>query len=99
MPVGAASVVFAASVNSALQLAVEPVMRGRVMALFSVVFLGSTPIGGPLMGWIATAADPPTALALGGVVAVVAGLAARVAFTRNGIAPHVAIARAETAGA
>ena len=44
---GAASVTFAASVNSTLQLAVAPEMRGRVMALYSVVFLGSTPIGGP----------------------------------------------------
>jgi MFS family permease len=94
VPVGAASVVFAASINSALQLAVEPAMRGRVMALFSVVFLGSTPIGGPLMGWIASAADPRTALALGGVAAIAAGLAARAAFTRNGIAPHDAIVRA-----
>ena len=44
-PLGAASVTLAASVNSALQLASEPEMRGRVMALYSVVFLGSTPIG------------------------------------------------------
>jgi MFS family permease len=43
---GAASVTFAATINSSLQLAVAPHMRGRVMALYSVVFLGSTPIGG-----------------------------------------------------
>ena len=42
-PLGAASVMLAASVNSALQLASDPVMRGRVMALYSIVFLGSTP--------------------------------------------------------
>jgi MFS family permease len=82
VPVGAASVVFAASVNSFLQLAVAPHMRGRVMALYSVVFLGSTPIGGPLMGWIAGAAGPRTALALGGLVAVGAGVWARAAFAR-----------------
>ncbi len=45
--VGAASVTFSAGLNSAMQLAAEPAMRGRVMALYSVVFLGSTPIGGP----------------------------------------------------
>jgi MFS family permease len=85
VPVGAASVVFAASVNSFLQLAVAPHMRGRVMALYSVVFLGSTPIGGPLMGWVAGAAGPRAALALGGLAAVGAGLWARAAFSRSGI--------------
>ena len=50
VPLGAASVTFAAGVNSTLQVAVEPVMRGRVMALYSIVFLGSTPIGAPLVG-------------------------------------------------
>jgi len=86
VPVGAASVVFAASVNSFLQLAVAPHMRGRVMALYSVVFLGSTPIGGPLMGWIASAAGPRVALALGGLVALAAAAWARAAFARTGIA-------------
>ena len=53
VPLGAASVTFAAGVNSALQIAVEPTMRGRVMSLYSIVFLGSTPIGAPLVGWLA----------------------------------------------
>src|SRR3712207_2770563 len=56
VPLGAASVTFAAGVNSALQLAAEPQMRGRVMALYSVVFLGSTPVGAPLVGWVAEVA-------------------------------------------
>jgi MFS family permease len=86
VPVGAASVVFAASVNSFLQLAVAPHMRGRVMALYSVVFLGSTPIGGPLMGWIAGTASPRAALALGGAVALGAAVWVRAAFARAGIA-------------
>ncbi len=45
VPLGMVTVTFAAGVNSTLQLAVDPAMRGRVMALYSVVFLGSTPIG------------------------------------------------------
>ena len=69
---GAAAVTFAATINSTLQLAVAPEMRGRVMALYSVVFLGSTPIGGPLAGWLAQAYDPRVALLLAGI----AGLAA-----------------------
>ncbi|HET8975308.1 MAG TPA: MFS transporter [Solirubrobacterales bacterium] len=81
-PLGAASVTFAASVNSALQLASDPVMRGRVMALYSVVFLGSTPIGGPLAGWLSETLDPRAALVMAGVAGIVAGLLARGAFAR-----------------
>jgi len=82
VPLGAASVTFAAGVNSALQLAVSPEMRGRVMALYSMVFLGSTPIGGPLSGWLAETWSPRLSLLVGGVAAVVAALAARTAFSR-----------------
>ena len=63
---GAAAVTFAATINSTLQLAVAPEMRGRVMALYSVVFLGSTPIGGPLTGWLAQTYDPRVDPAAGG---------------------------------
>ncbi|HET7768632.1 MAG TPA: MFS transporter [Chloroflexota bacterium] len=49
---GAASTAFSATVNAILQLQAEPAMRGRVVALFSMVFLGSTPIGGPAVGYV-----------------------------------------------
>jgi MFS family permease len=81
-PLGAASVTLAASINSALQLASAPSMRGRVMALYSVVFLGSTPIGAPLAGWLSEAIDPRAALVMAGVAALLAGLLAKVAFER-----------------
>ena len=83
---GAAGVTFAAGVNSALQLAVEPAMRGRVMALYSVVFLGSTPIGGPLAGWLAAAAGPRAGLVLGAAGALVAALGAWAILHRAGTA-------------
>jgi MFS family permease len=82
---GALSVTFSASANSALQLAVDPAMRGRVMALYSVVFLGSTPIGSPLVGWLAEVAGPRSGLILGAVAAMLAGLAARAAYARAGL--------------
>jgi MFS family permease len=85
-PLGAASVMLAATVNSALQLAADPVMRGRVMALYSIVFLGSTPIGAPLAGYLSEAIDPRAALVMAGVAGIVAGLAARTAFARMSIA-------------
>ena len=58
VPLGAMTVTFSAGVNSTMQLAVAPAMRGRVMALYSVVFLGSTPIGAPLVGWLAGVGGP-----------------------------------------
>jgi MFS family permease len=80
---GAASVTFAAGVNSTLQLEVAADMRGRVMALYSVVFLGSTPIGGPLTGWLAQVAGPRAGLALGGASALVAAAAAGAVLRRR----------------
>lgn len=79
---GAAAVTFAATINSSLQLAVSPEMRGRVMALYSVVFLGSTPIGGPIAGWLSQAYDPRVALLLAGVSGLSAAWAAHVCFAR-----------------
>jgi MFS family permease len=81
-PLGAATVTLAASVNSSLQLAAEPSLRGRVMALYSIVFLGTTPIGGPLSGWLSEAIDPRAALVMAGVAGITAGLLARFAFDR-----------------
>jgi MFS family permease len=77
---GAAAVTFAATINSTLQLAVSPEMRGRVMALYSVVFLGSTPIGAPLTGWLAQSYDPRVALLLAGVSGLAAAWAAHISF-------------------
>jgi MFS family permease len=79
---GAAAVTFAATINSTLQLAVTPEMRGRVMALYSVVFLGSTPIGAPLTGWLAQSYDPRVALLLAGISGLSAAWAAHVCFAR-----------------
>jgi MFS family permease len=89
---GAAAVTFAATINSTLQLAVEPAMRGRVMALYSVVFLGSNPIGGPLTGWLAQTYDPRAALLLAAVAGLSAAWAARVSLARIG--PRASKARA-----
>jgi MFS family permease len=70
--VGACSVTFLALGNATLQLASEPAMRGRVMSLWSVAFLGSTPVGGPLVGLIAEHLGARYGLATGGLAAVAA---------------------------
>jgi MFS family permease len=65
-----------------MQLSSRPEMRGRVMAIYSIVFLGGTPIGAPLAGWTAEVIGPRWAFALGGAIAVGAGLAGLWAFRR-----------------
>lgn len=72
--VGAASIAFLALANTTLQLTAAPEMRGRVMALWSIAFLGTTPIGGPLVGWISEEMGPRVGLALGGAATIVAAV-------------------------
>jgi MFS family permease len=78
IPLGAMSVTFAAGVNSTLQLGASPAMRGRVMAL-----LGSTPIGGPIVGGLAEVAGPRSGLVLAGIAAIAAGVGGWIAFARR----------------
>ncbi len=70
--VGAASVSFISVANSTLQLGSAPHMRGRVMGLWIVAFQGSTPIGGPLIGWIISRTDARAGLAVGSAAALAA---------------------------
>jgi MFS family permease len=58
-------------------------MRGRVMALYSILFLGSTPIGGPLSGWLAEQAGTRWSLMMGAVAAVISGAVVLAALRRR----------------
>ena len=69
---GAASIAFIATANSELQLQAQPAMRGRVMALYSMAFLGSTPIGGPLIGAISEWTNPRVSIAVGAIATLLA---------------------------
>ena len=69
---GAASIFFAAMCNTTIQLTASPEMRGRVMALYTVAFMGSTPIGGPIVGFIGQAFGGRASLAVGGLATLVA---------------------------
>jgi MFS family permease len=80
--VGAASVTFLSKGNSTLQLAAAPQMRGRVMALWSVAFLGSTPIGGPVAGAVSQHIGSRWGLALGALACVVAAALGTMALRR-----------------
>jgi MFS family permease len=72
--VGFASVSFLAMTNSTLQLETDPQMRGRVMALWAVAFMGTTPIGGPLIGWITTETNARVGLGVGAASCFIAAL-------------------------
>ena len=74
LPLGVASIVFFVTANSTLQLTSRPDMRGRVMALYGIVFLGTTPIGAPIAGWVGEHLGPRVAFAGGGLVALATGL-------------------------
>ncbi|MCL4393839.1 MAG: MFS transporter, partial [Chloroflexi bacterium] len=83
--VGIFSILFTSLGNSILQLESEPQMRGRVMAFWSIAFLGSTAIGGPIIGWIGEQ-EPRWGLAVGGLAAIVAAVLGAV--TLNGPRPR-----------
>jgi MFS family permease len=72
--VGAAGIAFAITANSTLQLTADQRMRGRVMSLYSVIFLGSTPIGGAIAGVVGEAWGARAGLVLGAAAAAGAGV-------------------------
>jgi MFS family permease len=78
VPTGAAALVFSVANNSFVQLGADPQVRGRVMALYFMCFMGGTPLGAPLIGWIAEHFGAPWGLILGGAVCVLAALVAAV---------------------
>ena len=93
--VGAASVSLMAIGNSTMQLGAAPTMRGRVMALWFVAFQGSTPIGGPAVGWVIAWAGARAGLGLGGVVCFVAAAGGALALRHLRRQPPARPARAD----
>jgi MFS family permease len=74
IPTGVALLTFNTTANAVMQLSVPASMRGRVMGLYMLVFAGSSPIGAPLLGWLAEVFGPRSSLIIGGVVSVAAVL-------------------------
>ena len=72
--IGAAALTFTNATNSLMQLTTEPAMRGRVMALRVAVALGATPVGAPLVGWVANHLGPRWALGVGAASGFAAAL-------------------------
>lgn len=83
IPVGFASLTMMTAANSTIQMTTDPQMRGRVMALYMMVFLGATPIGSPIVGWIAEAYGPRWSIGIGSITAILVAIGAAVWTRRN----------------
>jgi predicted MFS family arabinose efflux permease len=81
--IGAAVLIFGNATNSIMQLSTEPAMRGRVMALRIAIALGGTPIGAPIVGWVANHYGPRRALWIGAAAAFAAALVAMYVMARR----------------
>jgi MFS family permease len=92
VPVGAAGIAFTAMSNGVIQTECAPEMRGRVAALFTVAFLGSTPIGGPIIGWVSQQVGPRAGLWVGGVATLVVTVAAIAGIRRHREVPRQMLA-------
>jgi MFS family permease len=92
IPCGVATLTLSTSSNTSIQLGTSPQMRGRVMSLYLLVFMGGTPIGAPLIGWLATAAGPRWSLIVGGIASTIASVWCGLALARRtnvSVQPHL----------
>lgn len=87
IPVGVATIVMISGANAVIQLRATPEMRGRALALTAVVFIGSTPIGGPIAGWVSERFGAAAGIWLGAVACLLAGLWTLRELRRLGIQP------------
>jgi len=84
VPTGVAMIIYTTAANSSTQLNTTPEMRGRVMGLYMLVFLGGTPLGSPLAGWVAEVAGARLSMIAGGVISMVATVVITAVLARNG---------------
>jgi len=83
IPTGLCAITTLNTANSAVQLSVSPVMRGRVMALYMAIFMGGTPIGAPVIGWIGSAFGARWTILVGSVASAVTVVATMVYLMRR----------------
>ncbi|MFF5534211.1 MFS transporter [Streptomyces cinerochromogenes] len=84
VPIGVFGLTVNVTANTAVQMATDPAMRGRVMALFMMVFMGGTPLGAPVVGWVTDTYGARIGFAAGGVVSAAAAAAIGLALVRIG---------------
>jgi MFS family permease len=84
IPAGIALMTFMTTANATVQLAVVPEMRGRVMGLYMLVFLGGNPIGAPMTGWMAHEWGARSPFYVGGAIAALSAVVGGVVLIRRG---------------
>ncbi|MFI8372444.1 MFS transporter [Streptomyces sp. NPDC085479] len=84
VPIGMIGLTVNVTANSAVQMATDPVMRGRVMSLYMMVFAGGTPIGAPLLGWVTDTYGARAGFATGGLVSLTAAAVIGLVLARIG---------------
>ncbi len=84
VPIGAFGMTVNVTTNTAVQMGTDPAMRGRVMALFIMVFLGGTPLGAPAVGWITDVYGARVGFAAGGLVSAAAAVTLGLILARAG---------------
>jgi MFS family permease len=84
IPCGLVMITFMNTANSTLQLSVAPEMRGRVMALYMLVFIGGNPVGAPMTGWLAAEFGGRSPFIIGGVIAAVSTAVCGLVLARRG---------------
>lgn len=83
IPMGFASLTMLTAANATIQLSTAPHMRGRVMSLYLIVFIGATPIGSPVVGWVAEAFGARWSVGVGAISALIVASAAGIWAIRN----------------
>ncbi|WP_329337822.1 MFS transporter [Streptomyces sp. NBC_00663] len=84
MPIGMFGMTVNVTANSSVQLSTDPAMRGRVMSLYMMVFMGGAPLGAPIAGWITDAYGVRAGMAVGGAIAAAAAIVIGLALARLG---------------
>jgi MFS family permease len=98
IPVGLSSLTLMTAANATVQLSTTPAMRGRVMALYMAIFMGGTPIGAPVVGWVGEQFGARWTILVGGLVSLVTAAVAVVWQWRRGEGPQPDAVRTEPAG-
>jgi MFS family permease len=75
-PIGLSSLTLMTAANATVQLSTEPAMRGRVMALYMAIFMGGTPIGSPIIGWVGSTFGARYTILVGGIVSILTAVGA-----------------------
>jgi MFS family permease len=83
IPVGLASLTMMTAANTTIQMSTDPAMRGRVMAIYMMVFMGATPIGSPVVGWVGEEFGARWAIGIGSISALLVATGAALWAIRN----------------